>query len=298
MDSKRRSRTRKSFNLEQLDARVVLSTIGSMSFDHIVNLPPRFGQLHQIRHNGVNHDQNTTGSHGEHHNLTLRQSRFRPFSGVPVQTLIDSIPVKLTIALPTVAYNPPAGPATSATTGGSQQVVQTQNFLVNNVPASSTSSAGNTGTTSTTSDNVALSVPPSAATTLSFPSAPLYQPPQSNSLTTAQQNKLGYALTQIFDDFEKGDTSDMASVAQEYSITINGDLVTVGVRTPVTLTQLSSELTLLGMQNQTQYPGYSTIQGQISIAQLGHLAALADATSISPVTNPTLHVPLPQGIPA
>ena len=47
MDSKRRSRIQPKFVLEQLDERVVLSSIAPISFDHVAQVPAHLGQLKQ-----------------------------------------------------------------------------------------------------------------------------------------------------------------------------------------------------------------------------------------------------------
>ncbi len=300
MDSKRRNRTQAMFIAEQLDGRVLLSTTATMSFDHILKSTIQFGQL--------DHQKTTTQTEyaklTEDHKLSRSHHRFdhrtnllgHPRSHVKNVTFVYQSPSQSqpTVSLPIVIAISNSGSTQTGTQGGIQQAAQSQPTSTSSVTGSSQSSTGNTGESVQVTQNLTSNTPTQVMTLHSFPSPPLYQPPLATTLTNAQQNKLGNALTELYNAYEKGGTSSAATVAQEFGLEINGELVSVDVRTAVTLTQLGSDLTNLSMQDQTQYPSYATIQGQIAISQLGNLASLADATSISPVYTPVLHAAVPQ----
>lgn len=97
-------------------------------------------------------------------------------------------------------------------------------------------------------------------------------------------SRLGQSLEQLFEAFEQGGITSADAVAQHDNLAVQGDSVSVNVRTNGNFSQLSSELDGLGMQSQTSLPYIEDVSGLIPISQLGNLSNLTDATYINPVT--------------
>ena len=276
MDSKRRSRIQPKFVLEQLDERVVLSSIAPISFDHVAQVPAHLGQLKQP-------ESVTPSAHG--HGSTDAHRTGKPHIGNSPSAHKPANHSAIAKHAVTVHHAP-------------SRPVHTQPIL--QPPATTAPQPPGTVPPATTAPQPTGTVPPATTApqpqgTLGFgpgPLDPILQPPA----TTAPQPKspptvgpltpypdldrLGQSLKQLFQAFEQGGASSANAVAQANHLQIQGDSVDVDVSTNGNFYQLISELSGLGMQGAAPING--RFVGYIPIAQLGNLSELTDTTSISP----------------
>jgi hypothetical protein len=103
----------------------------------------------------------------------------------------------------------------------------------------------------------------------------------------APLDRLGNDLSQLYRAFEQGKASSAEAVARAAGLQILGDSVSVSVRTNGNLDQLIRDLNAMGMRIATTSSYYGSVEGSIPISRLGDLAALTEASSISPMYRPT-----------
>ncbi len=198
MDSKRRSRIQPKFVLEQLDERVVLSSIAPISFDHVAQVPAHLGQLKHPE--SVTPSAHGHGSTDDAHRTGKPHVRNSPSAHKP-------------------ANHPAIAKHAVTVLHARSKVGQTQPIL--QPPATTAPQPTGTVPPATTA--------PQPQGTLGFgpgPLDPILQPPA----TTAPQPKspptvgpltpypdldrLGQSLKQLFQAFEQGGASSANAVAQ------------------------------------------------------------------------------------
>jgi hypothetical protein len=284
MNSKRSSRIRSRFVLEQLDERVVLSSFAAVSFDHLVQVPAHLGQLN---HRGtVTPSAHRPAGHPTTANHTVAVDHSQTFVYQPVAT-----PPSRT-AHPR-SSRPFGGEAISdAEIGFGTPVIITQ-LSVASLPSGPFHGAQPTSSSPQSTQTEPANPRPTDTVTQS--------PPTTGSQTSYPDlDRLGQSLEQLFVAFEQGGISSANTVARADRLQIQQDSVLVevtatgGIDVPIigwaggttNVDQLVGQLDRLGMQVGSTNPITGLVVGSIPIAQLGNLSELTDTSSISPAPAP------------